>query len=88
MGRTMRSVGGAVADVGAKLTGLVAKAGVLGTGAAIGGVTAWTKSYVDAGDELNKFSRTIGLSAQRLQEFEFIGGRQGVTAQELRAAFP
>ena len=87
MGRTMRSVGGAVADVGAKLTGLVAKAGVLGTGAAIGGVTAWTKSYVDAGDELNKFSRTIGLSAQRLQEFEFIGGRQGVTAQELRAAF-
>ena len=87
MGRTMRSVGGAVADVGAKLTGLVAKAGVLGTGAAIGGITAWTKSYVDAGDELNKFSRTIGLSAQRLQEFEFIGGRQGVTAQELRAAF-
>ena len=87
MGRTMRSVGGAVADVGAKLTGLVAKAGVLGTGAAIGGITAWTKSYVDAGDELNKFSRTIGLSAQRLQEFEFIGGRQGVTAKELRMAF-
>jgi hypothetical protein len=83
----MRSVGGAVADVGAKLTGLVAKAGVLGTGAAIGGITAWTKSYVDAGDELNKFSRTIGLSAQRLQEFEFIGGRQGVTAKELRMAF-
>jgi hypothetical protein len=87
MGRTMRSVGGAVADVGAKITGLVAKAGVLGTGAAIGGITAWTKSYVDAGDELNKFSRTIGLSAQRLQEFEFIGGRQGVTAKELRMAF-
>ena len=79
MGRTMRFVGAAASGVATRMAGIATLA--------TAGVGGWAKGYVDAGDELNKFSRTIGLSAQRLQEFEFIGGRQGVTSKELRAAF-
>lgn len=77
----------------AKYTDILGSAvkGLAGLGAAIVANTAIIYDQVTAvataGDEYAKFGRQVGLSAESLQEWEFIAGRQGVTTGELNGSF-
>lgn len=66
-------------EMGAKLT-----AGLVAAGGAAFGLSLSTAT---AGDEYAKFGRQIGMSAEALQEFEFMASRQGVAASGLFTSF-
>lgn len=49
-------------------------------------VVRFTTDLIDAGDELDKMSQSLGLSVEALQRWQFIAERSGVSAQQLSGA--
>lgn len=68
------SVLGVVTKTTAAVTGLVTAAG--------GGMFALARSTAKAGDEIGKLSSRINVSAQFLQEWQYISERQGVGIEQ------
>jgi len=85
LGNSLRGVGRIGLSVGKVIGGLAVKAGALGA-AGVGGLAAWAKSYVSAGNEISKFSRQVGFTAQRMQEYELVAKRASVGSDEFRDA--
>jgi hypothetical protein len=84
LGGALRGIGGTIGRLTSGVGGLIGKLGLLGGAGLVGGATAWVKSYVEAGSELAKFSRQVGLSAQSVQELEYIAGLSDISVGELR----
>lgn len=87
LARIARSLGGiARAAYGLGRVALAATAPVLGLTGAVAAFSAFTlvNSYAAATDELAKFGRQSGFTAQQLRELNFVGERQGVATFKLK----
>ncbi len=73
--RSFRGVGPSISKLRGLLTGVVA---ILATGAIARGIT----KFAEAGDEIAKTARQIGLTSEALQELRFAAERQGITTQD------
>lgn len=58
-------------------------AGALGAGLALGALKNFAMGLAEEADELNKQSRTLGLSVQALQEWRYAADLSGVSAEDL-----
>ena len=81
-GRALGNVGRQASAVGTHLRSLLGPMALLGGAASIGGVVSLVKGFASGADEIGKFSRQVGLSAESYQELRFAADRAGV-GQEL-----
>lgn len=79
---------GAVSAVGKVGVGVAKGVGFVaaGAGAAAVGVFKLAESVSNLGDDVAKTARSLGLSADALQEFRYIGERSGVSVEEMDVA--
>ncbi|MBR9781962.1 MAG: phage tail tape measure protein [Rhodospirillales bacterium] len=83
-----RRLGSSFAGLGRHISGVgVGLLGLAGIGFG-GGVLAWLHSGAGEADVLAKFGRTVGLSAERLQQWQHAANQAaGMTNEELRKSF-
>jgi phage-related protein len=86
MGKTVQGVGKGIQERFGAIGGVL-KAGALavGTAAIAAGAAVFklTNDVANAGDEIAKTSKALGISSNALQEFRYIGERSGVTVEEM-----
>ena len=63
-----------------QVSGLLGPLGALGAGLGVAGVISFTQRYSEAGDQIAKTARLVGLSAEAFQELQFAAERSGVAS--------
>ena len=79
-GGQFRSLAGSVQTAGSAL-------GTFGTLLAGGALLRSFGAYSEGADQIAKFSRTVGLSAESLQEWRFVADRSGLGAERMDKSF-
>lgn len=82
MGRVASSTGRVIRQFGA----LAMKIGLVG-GLAAGVLTRVVNKVAGTGDEFAKFARSIGMSTDFLQEYQFVAERVGVSQEVMKQSF-
>jgi len=72
---------------GLKSASSLVKKFVAGVSAAVTGTVAMAITTAKSGDEYSKLSRIVGVSAEKIQEYEFAGRRAGLTNESIRGSF-
>lgn len=87
--RAMRGVASGVSRMLSGITSLLKPIAILGGAAvaAAAGIFRIVQSTAQAGDELSKLSRQLGLSVEGLQELQFAADRSGVPIDQFNMAF-
>lgn len=61
-----------------QVSGLLGPLGALGAGLGVAGIVSFTQRYSEAGDEIAKTSKLLGLNVEAYQELRFAAERSGV----------
>jgi hypothetical protein len=80
------NVGRATGRVARQFGALATKIGLLG-GLAVGVLVRIVSGVAETGDNIAKSVRSIGISAQFLQEYQFVAERMGITQDALNKSF-
>jgi len=80
----LRGVGTAAAGLAGHLGGILGPLTALGGAASLAGLGQIVTGYAEAGDEVAKFARQVGVGIESLQELEYAAERQGVSQDQLR----
>jgi len=83
-GKNARMSIGGVGSAFKRLRGLI---GTVGTALVAGKIAKSISSFAEAGDEVAKGARQMGLGVEALQELRFAAERQGVTVEDMTKAF-
>lgn len=81
--RELQSVDSGFAKLGSSIKGMLAGISVA---AAVGGLTALTKSALQVADAVDKASQRAGVSASEWQRLNYAAGLAGVSAEQLETA--
>ena len=85
LGKTLGEVGRKAGAVGSQVRSILGPISLLGGIASVGGVVSLVNSFQTGGDEIAKFSRQVGLSAEAYQELQFAADRSGVSQEKFNS---
>ncbi|WP_425404626.1 hypothetical protein [Hwanghaeella sp.] len=84
--RAFSGLGKSVANAGGHIAGILGPLGALGGALSVAGLVGTINNFARGADEVSKFSRQIGISAEALQELTFAADRQGVSQDLLNTS--
>jgi len=84
--RAFAGLGKSVANVGGRISGILGPLGALGGALSVAGLVNTVNGFARGADEVSKFSRQLGLSAEAYQELRFAADRQGVSQDNFNTA--
>lgn len=78
-----RGINQAASGLGGVRTALAGAGAALGVSLGVQQIARFTSEVISAGDEIDKTSQSLNLSAEALQRWNFIATRSGVSTQQL-----
>jgi len=86
LGRAFVGAAGAAGRLTRSIGGMLGPLGALGGLASVAGLGHMVTNFAKSSDELSKFGRQVGFTAEGLQELQYASDRQGVSQETFNAS--